>query len=715
LIHGKWLSCLGLLASVAVMTASSAWGQDTPQSEPQLDLMPWPAHIHVESGSYLLDRNFSISVIGHPSQRLYDGATRLLRHLQDRTGFSFDQHAVTADDRDPHAALVIRVGRPGQVKPGEDESYTLRVRSDGAVLTAADGIGALRGMQTFRQLVQMDGAGFHLPDVDIKDRPRFEWRGLMIDVARHFEPVDVIERNLRGMAAVKMNVLHLHLSDNQGFRVQSHVFPKLTELGSRGEYYTQRQVRAIIQYADDRGITVVPEFDVPAHAVSWFVGYPQYASAPGPYTLRDTFGGSNPAFDPSNPATYEFLGAFFKEMAGLFPGPYLHIGGDENIGTQWDSNPYIQAYMEPTIKNNSELQAQFTNKLSAMITADGKHAIGWDEILQPGVSEDAVIQVWRGKEDLYKAAREGHPAVLSSGYYLDMLHPTAVYYANDPIPGDVHLARKVRANILGGEAAMWSELVDPTTIDSRIWPSTAAIAERLWSPADVKDVASMYRRLYVLNLQLEGEGLTQIKNQTMLLRQLAGSYDIGPLKVLVNAISPVQGYVRLRTLLDTGHYTIHSPLTSIADAATADPWTAIRFQGWVEEFSRHPDPELEQKIRSQLNSWHQNSAALNDLMSRSPRLQSVQPLAHSLAGLSQIGLQALDYYDNLERPPYDWVRNTTTAFVDARHTVAQVNLRVVDPIERLVVLAEKKADHVGKQTAKAGPAGQQPVASGGVE
>ncbi|HZX69180.1 MAG TPA: family 20 glycosylhydrolase, partial [Rhodanobacter sp.] len=278
MIRKKRLLFLAALASFAVM-ASSAWGQGTPQSEPNLDLMPWPAHIHVETGSYPLDRNFSISVIGHPSQRLYDGATRLLRHLEDRTGFSFDQHAVTQDNRDPHAALVIRVGRPGQVKPGEDESYTLRVRSDGAVLTATDGIGALRGMQTFRQLVQADGAGFHLPDVEIKDHPRFEWRGLMIDVARHFEPVPVIERNLRGMAAVKMNVLHLHLSDNQGFRVQSHVFPKLTELGSRGEYYTQRQVRAIIQYADDRGITVVPEFDVPAHAVSWFVGYPQYASA----------------------------------------------------------------------------------------------------------------------------------------------------------------------------------------------------------------------------------------------------------------------------------------------------------------------------------------------------------------------------------------------------------------------------------------------------
>lgn len=689
---------MAMLASFTALAAPSARGQTTPLSTCDLNLMPWPAHVKVEPGKFHLDRNFSISVIGHPSGRMYDGATRLLRHLEDRTGFSFDQHAVTKDDRDPHAALIIRVGRPGHVRPGEDESSTLHVRSDGAILTATDDIGALRGLQTLRQLMQADKSGFYLPDTEIKDRPRFKWRGLMIDVARHFEPVNVIERNLRGMAAVKLNVLHLHLSDNQGFRVQSHVFPRLTELGSRGKYYTQRQIKTIIRYANDRGIMVVPEFDVPAHAVSWFVGYPQYASAPGPYTLRSQFGGANPAFDPSNPGTYRFLGAFFKEMAALFSGPYIHIGGDENTGTQWDNNPYIQAYMQPAIKNNDELQAQFTDKLSRMITEDGKHVIGWGEILQPGLPDGAVIQVWRGKKELYKAASEGHPAILSSGYYLDKLYPAAEYYKNDPIPSDVHLARKVRKNILGGEAEMWGELVDPTTIDSRIWPTTAAIAERLWSPAKVKNVACMYKRLHVVNLRLEADGLTQIENQTMLLRQLAGGYDIGPLKVLVNVIAPVQGYARLRTLLDTGRYTIYSPLTSIADAATADPWTAVKFQGWVKRFSQHPDPESEGKIRTQLNLWKHNAPALNSLIRQLPRLQVLQPLARSLAGISQIGLEALDYYDDLERPPYDWIRGTTSAFIDARQPAAQTSLRIVDSIEQLVVFAENSANHIGKQT-----------------
>src|SRR6185312_12605660 len=286
----------------------------------------------------------------------------------------------------------IHVRRPAVLKIGEDESYRLHVDSQHAVLTATDGLGALHGLQTFLQLVQADPAGHYLPAVDIRDKPRFKWRGLMVDVARHFEPMNVIERNLRGMAAVKLNVLHLHLSDNQGFRIQSKVYPELTAEGSRGQYFTQTQIKTIIRYADDRGIIVVPEFDLPAHAVSWLVSHPELASAPGPYHLYTHFGGKNPAFDPSNPETYRFLGGFFREMASLFPGDYIHIGGDENSGQQWNNNPYIQAYMQPSIPSDEALQTQFIQKLARLINADGKQVIGWDEILQPGLEKGAIIQ-----------------------------------------------------------------------------------------------------------------------------------------------------------------------------------------------------------------------------------------------------------------------------------------------------------------------------------
>ncbi|HEX5487852.1 MAG TPA: beta-N-acetylhexosaminidase [Rhodanobacteraceae bacterium] len=681
---------LALLAASALSVAVAA-PKSTDNGVPAawkksgLDLMPWPAHIALHDGRLPLTKHFDIEVTGHAGQRVYDAADRLLQHLQRRTGIVFEQHVVAKDSNDSHATLVIHVRRPAVLEIGEDESYRLHVDSRHAVLTATDGLGALHGLQTFLQLVQSDPAGYYLPAIKIRDKPRFRWRGLMIDVARHFEPMNVIERNLRGMAAVKLNVLHLHLSDNQGFRIQSKVYPELTAQGSRGQYFTQAQMKAIIGYADDRGIIVVPEFDLPAHAVSWLVSHPELASAPGPYHLYTHFGGKNPAFDPSNPETYRFLDGFFKEMAGLFPGHYIHIGGDENSGAQWNNNPYIQAYMQPSIPTDEALQTQFIQKLARMINADGKQIIGWDEILQPGLPKGAVIQSWRGKESLYKAAREGHPAILSNGYYLDLLYPADHYYQNDPIPAGTHLKPSVRKNILGGEAEMWGELVRPATIDSRIWPNAAAVAERLWSPRSVHDVPWMYRRLHVENLRLEALGLTQIRNQQVLLRQLAGGYDIGPLQVLVDVVSPVRGYQRGAS----GHYTIYSSLSSIADAATGNPWAAIQFTEAVNEFNAHPDAATEQNIRAYLEQWIANDPALEEAIHRSPALHSVAPLAHSLVALSKIGLQALGYIDQKQPAPYAWVRQTTTDFLQARGPAAETKLRIVDAIEQLVVMAVK--------------------------
>ena len=676
-----------LFGFALALAAAPIFAHGVPPSLQQsgLNLMPWPAHVRLHDGRLALTQQFDIAVTGDPGPRVYDAATRLLQHLQRRSGIDFDQHEVTPGSDGKQATLVIHVHRPGVLKIGEDESYRLRIDSRHAVLTAKNGLGALHGLQTLQQLLQSDASGYGFPTIDIRDKPRFEWRGLMIDVARHFEPVDVIERNLRGMAAMKLNVLHLHLSDNQGFRIQSKVFPELTALGSNGQFYTQAQMKRIIQYADERGIIVVPEFDLPAHAVSWFVSHPELASAPGPYHLYTKFGGKNPAFDPSNPKTYRFLDRFFKEMAALFPAPYIHIGGDENSGKQWDNNPVIQAYMQPSITSDEALQTQFIQKLAAMINADGKQIIGWDEILQPGLAKGAIIQSWRGKDSLYQAAREGHRAILSNGYYLDLLYPAEDGYLNDPIPPDTHLRRSVRRRILGGEAEMWSELVRPATIDSRIWPNAAAIAERLWSPQDVCDVTWMYARLRVINRELEELGLTQIRNQGVLLRQLAGQSHIEPLQVLVDVISPVRGYQRMAS----GDYAVYSPLASITDAATANPWAAIRFNEQVSRFLKEPDADTEQAIRAQLEQWIANDPQLEALIQSSPDLHSVQPLAQSLVTLSKIGLQALDYIDRNQPAPRAWARQTTTDFLQAREPAAAAKLRMVDAVEQLVVMALK--------------------------
>ena len=346
--------------------------------------------------------------------------------------------------------------------------------------------------------------GFFVPGVEIQDKPRFKWRGLLIDVGRHFEPVEVIKRQLDGMAAVKLNVLHFHLSEDQGFRVESLKYPKLHELGSDGDYYTQAQLRDIVEYARQRGIRVVPEFDMPGHVTSWVVGYPELASAPGPYTIARGFGVFDPAFDPTRESTYKFIDGFIGEMVKIFPDPYWHIGGDENNGKQWAANPKIQAFMkEKQIKDAHGLQTYFNQRLLAILKKHGKRMMGWDEIFQPGLPKEAVIHSWRGQKALFDAAKAGYDGVLSAGYYIDLLETAARHYAVDPLPANSGLTDAEAAHVLGGEATMWGEWVGPETIDSRMWPRAAAIAERFWSPREVNDVDDMYRRLEKISVELE--------------------------------------------------------------------------------------------------------------------------------------------------------------------------------------------------------------------
>ena len=364
-----------------------------------------------------------------------------------------------------------------------------------------------------------------MPAVSIDDSPRFPWRGLMIDAGRHFIPLDVLKRNLDGMAAVKLNVFHWHLSENQGFRIESKKFPKLQEMGSDGLYYTQAEVRDLIAYARERGIRVVPEFDMPGHSTAWFVGYPELASGPGPYQIERQWGVFDPAMDPTKEETYKFLDKFIGEMAGLFPDQFFHIGGDEVNGKEWDANPKIQAFKQAHgLKDNDDLQAYFNQRVQKIVAKHGKTMLGWDEILRPDLPKDIVIQSWRGPDSLAQAAKQGYRGLLSSGFYVDLMWSAERHYATEPLSGAAaNLTPEEQKRILGGEACMWSEYVSPENIDSRIWPRTAAIAERLWSPQDVRDVNSMYQRMAVTSRWLDGLGLTHNSSYDPMLRRIAGN------------------------------------------------------------------------------------------------------------------------------------------------------------------------------------------------
>src|SRR5437763_5773648 len=497
------MACFFLLGSVTAADESR-----------QVRLMPWPASVNVSSAAPLvIHTSFSVAVQGN-DPHLHKAAEIFLKDLRRHTG-SLPLDFSIAGNAD-QAQLAIDVDHPSEEvqKLGEDEAYTLKVDSARAELHARTTLGAMRGLQTILQLVEITPQGFAIPALTIEDKPRFAWRGLMIDSGRHFMPLDVIKRNLDAMAAVKLNVFHWHLSENQGFRVESKKFPKLQQLGSDGLYDTQAEIRNFIAYARDRGIRVVPEFDMPGHSTAWFVGYPELASGPGPYSIERKWGVFDPAMDPTKDSTYKFLDTFIGEMAALFPDQFFHIGGDEVNGKQWDANPKIQDFMRAHgLKSNPDLQGYFVERVQKLVAKYGKTMEGWDEILRPDLPKSIVIQSWRGQQSLADAVHQGNRGLLSSGYYLDLMGSAASHYAVDPFAdGAANLSDEEKQRILGGEACMWAEYVSPENIDSRIWPRAAAIAERLWSPQNATDVSSMYARMEHTSKRLDAHDLTHNTN-----------------------------------------------------------------------------------------------------------------------------------------------------------------------------------------------------------
>jgi hexosaminidase len=658
------------------------------QSQPQLNLMPLPATVQSGAGQLLIDQAFSVVVTGFHDASLDSGVRRFQAQLSKQTGIPFRPKAGATN-----ASLQIHVdhGREQVQKLGEDESYELTVTDSGAKLTAPTPLGILHGLQTFLQLVQPSATGFSAPAVTIKDQPRFPWRGLMFDVSRHFIPIDVLKRNLDAMAAVKLNVMHWHLSDDQGFRVESKKFPKLTGMGSDGMYYTQEEIREFIAYAHDRGIRVMPEFDIPGHSRSWFLGYPELSSGTGPYTLEG--GGIDPIMDPTQESTYKFLEKFVAEMAALFPDVYFHIGGDEVDGKQWDANPKIQAFIHShNMKNNQDLQAYFNQRLQKIVAKNHKTMIGWDEILHPDLPKTITVQSWRGQKSLAEAAKQGYSGLLSFGYYLDLMWPASRHYAVDPMSGEAaSLNPEEQKRILGGEACQWAEWVTPENIDSHIWPRNAAIAERLWSPQQVTDVVSMYTRLNAVSLQLEWLGLTHRLARTHMLQRMAGSEDISALRVLAGVVEPVKDYDRWDDA--KGPIDFHAPLNRMIDAVYPESDVARNFSNLMQTFvqSGYKDQATEAQLRAYLTTWRDNDAKLHPLLDREFLLQEVTPLSASLSALGATGLQALDYLDKSQPTPESW-KTQQLAMVDtAKKRQADVLLMVAAPVQQLIEATARPA------------------------
>ncbi|MCC3152683.1 family 20 glycosylhydrolase [Hymenobacter sp. BT770] len=668
---------LGLLLSILCDGPAQA-------QEPH-HLMPVPVEMHWGKGRLNLKTPLKLQLSPTADPAVAAAARRLLARLQGP--------AQPANG----PVLQIRYGRTGLPEKFDEERYSLRVTPMGVSIDAPTSLGVLRALATLEQLPVTEKRQRYLPEVDIQDQPRFAWRGLLMDPARHFLPVSVIKRNIDAMAAVKLNVLHWHLTDDQGFRVESKVLPRLHQVGGADGYYTQEEVKDVLAYAAARGIRVLPEFDVPSHATSWIASYPRLASNDSTYGVYRSFRTSNIAIDPTRETTYSLLDSLFTEMTALFPDPYFHVGGDENDGRYWRRSPRISAFMrehgmvkaDGKTVDKHQLQTYFNRRVLAMLQKHNKIMVGWDEILGPDLPKEIVIQSWRGKKWLEVAVKQGHPALLSEGYYLDLNYSAASHYLPDPLPANSTLTPAQQKLVLGGEAAMWDEFADSVIVDSRIWPRAAAVAERLWSPqAATQDVADMYRRLNLVSLELDALGLRHRRAPEQLLLRMAGSSNVAPLRTLAEVLEPVKDYKRhFQGMI----YTPQTPLNRLVDAAPAESEVARRFGVLVDSVlmtnAAPPRPAVSVRqlaaLRAQLMLWQANDTRLQMMLVLNPALREYGPLSTRLAAVAKLLLERLTQLQAGQTPSAAWLATARTTLDAAQAPAGQAELAIVKAARRL--------------------------------
>ncbi|MBO9639629.1 MAG: beta-N-acetylhexosaminidase [Siphonobacter aquaeclarae] len=649
-------------------------------------LLPAPKTVRLQEGQLRLRADFRIGVSAPTGDSLlFRAVNRTRATLNRRTGLYFEQETIAPGDT---AGLFRVIVTQKQVAlPGADEGYHLLISPSGAKLQATTTTGALRGLQTVLQLAQQDSAGYYLPSVVIDDAPRFAWRGLMLDVARHFLPLEALRRNIDAMAVVKLNVLHLHLSDDEGFRVESKRFPELQRKGSLGQFYTQTEIRELVRYAADRGIVIVPEFDMPGHTTAMLAAYPALASAPGPYQPGPRFRRGDkplslpaimqmiqttptPAIDPSREAIYAFLDSFFGEMAGLFPSPWMHIGADENNGVSWKNNPAIVRFMQQQkLADTHALQAYFVRRVHAILRKHNRKTVGWEELA--GGPKDLIVQAWSDTAYFHKAVRNNSSILVSKGFYLDLFYPAHAHYRNDLLDAS--------PLVMGGEAALWSEIVDAGNQETRTWPRTGSIAERLWSPATQTDSDDLYRRLFRLSTQLDELGIDHIGQYERSLRRLAGA-DAGTLRNLTDILTPVKGYRKLFARLSLPErYTVQSaPLTAVSDIVFVDSEVKRNFRQLVSNWLS--TKKNEDSIRVQLIRWKTLAANIRPIPGLEPAIQAHAQRLEAIAGSA---LEALERRKAGTLTP-EWVAQQRPLFAAAGKADGSLELSIVKEIEALI-------------------------------
>jgi len=759
-----------------------------------LPLMPWPQQVEQpqDGGSLALTTPLEVKVSGDD---LSEALPRWQLRLARQTGNP--RLPVSSSATTLKITIARKVAPTPQ--PDSDESYRLTVNGAGIQLDAETRFGAMRGMETLLQLVH-NGA---LPLVTINDRPRFPWRGILIDSARHFLPIETLKRQIDGIAAAKMNVFHWHLTDDQGWRFASSHYPQLQEKASDGLWYSQQQMRDIVSYASERGVRVVPEIDFPGHASALAVAMPQLISAPGPYQMERGWGVFKPLLDPSNEQVYQFIDTLVGEVSAIFPDPYIHIGGDEVDASQWNSSEAIRQFMQQQgLKDAHALQAYFNQRVEKILEKHRRQMVGWDEIYHPDLPRSIVIQSWQGPDALGEVAKNDYRGILSTGFYLDQAQPASYHYRNEvwpqglegadrlqdkevaqswqftlprlkgkPLSGSFTLIDAVggwrgfidfdgrsrrmvrdvrwlapnqftfrvdswmgelqptlsvtgdkisgywrignvryptagsrlaqtppgiappvpdeaqlRNNLLGGEAALWAEMVDESVIDVRLWPRAFVVGERLWSAQDVNNVQNMYRRLAAVDSwSVVSVGLQQHAQAQLQMTRLANSSDIIPLQIFAEALEPAQWYTRQHLKYQAGHYTLAEPFNRLADILPAESDKVRELDHQVDALIvNRGDRQALQAIRHQLRAWQQNIPQVEPLLAQNPQLRPLLPVAGQVAAISQMGLSLLDAMESERTFGAREVAKMHQLLDQAALTQDEVVIALVYPIEKLL-------------------------------
>ena len=521
----RHLQNLGFITCLVSAGFSSACS--TPRNP---SVIPQPVQMEVGRGVFDLDADTRIMLSNPTNLEVQQLTESWARPIRATSGFNL--LLVDTPDDAPSNMITLRLS---QDAPHPAEGYRLNVTSDAVTVEAKTPTGLFYGLQTLTQLLFGDHtSGWSVPIVQIVDAPRFAYRGMHLDVGRHFFPVAFIKKYIDLLAMYKMNKFHWHLTDDQGWRIEIKKYPKLTEIGAyrqetvmgknferfdrpyvgdgnpHGGFYSQEEVREVVAYARARYIDVIPEIEMPGHATAALAAYPEFACTDGPFDVPTTWGIFEDVFCPKE-ETFQFLEDVLTEVIALFPSQYIHIGGDEVPKVRWQESEVAQEVISREgLADEDELQSYFIKRIESFLQAQGRRLIGWDEILEGGLAPDATVMSWRGMEGGIEAAREGHDVIMTptSHCYFDYyqadpeqeplairgLTPLEKVYSFEPVPE--MLSAEDAEHILGAQGNVWTEYMATTDyVEYMVFPRMLALSEVVWSPPDLRNWEDFVQRL----------------------------------------------------------------------------------------------------------------------------------------------------------------------------------------------------------------------------